>query len=1194
MARVRKFFLRVIGFSAAVILLVSGAGLVAVFNNIGGLNNYLLQAVLRYTLDTSVEVRGPVEVSWSSTADGSAMLSGSVNKIRIDDPGGTSFPALFELNHAEASILVGAALSGSLVFPSVLVSGLAVNLRVIGDDATSLDLALGGNGGATNSSAGPSDDNGFILPVFGKVLFEDISLGITEEGENHSETLFLKSLALDQDSDGERSTVTVVGALAGQPLTVEGETPSLASVLESASAFPVDLSINHDFADILISGTIDPFSAEPSIDLDIDVAAYSFKEILSLFRLATPIDGVARLTASISGPTTRVAVRDLEGELVLRSGGGGRVRGAIGNLNDLEDLTLAVTMELGADPPLFDALRAGGVDPTYLSLRASVGGSATAILVDDIDLLVEEAAGADIRYEGALTVLEIMDRPRLAQSRGTARVTIPVPDLYAEKLGLELVGAGEVNATASLRLDRSETLYVENARVEAPALGGAVLSIDGTIAGIAGDFATSEPTIDLKVEGRLSNPADLLARYFPDAPPVDGVRVKFGATGSAERISIAGLGASLEAPMGTRVVLRDGRARLARPAGSLLVDEIGLAFKVDMPETEWIAKWRGLEFPELGPTVATGMLKGDLNALSVRDLKINNAEPGKHRAEIAGAVSSVGILTQPGVVGGVDLRFAVEATSNDHLGALFDQNIPFVETITAVGDVTGGLGGNAETLALSALNVDVGAGMIGTFNAKGRVEDVLDRRGVNLTLSARVDPVALAERTVPGGESEEFGHLVASALLTDDDGALGIEDLVIQSEGSRDWSVKLWGGIDDLAAQDEIALRMTAEMAKPSVVSAALGMDAIGLKATTFDGTITGNDERLSVNGAFVVGETRFEGELLGDISGRIPKLKGKLFSRYLNISDFVADPAKPSEIAPESAEQAERQPADRLVFGEDPLPFDLLNKADIEIDLAVDEVVGSTVALDRIAASAELRSGRLVIDPIVLDLVGGRINSVIRMDASGPVPTVSVRARADNLDVATGFRVADTEPPIAGQLDAILNVGANGQSPRSLARTLDGRFEAVMVNGRIQTSAFDLMGLDIFSWMLSRSASRGFTEADCLLIRLDSEDGKATLTNFILDTEGLRTGGTGQINLAEETISLIFNPEPKNTVVAKFGTPVEITGSLADPKVDLNAINLATDMLARIALSPVQVLESLLPSVGGGDPEQNHPCAKK
>ena len=161
MARIRFYVWRVMGLSAILILSISFAGPVAVFTNVGGLNSYLLQMTLRHTFETSVDVGGPVDVSWSTTADGSAALSVSVYKVRIDDPKGMSFPALLELRHAKATVLVGAGLSGVLVFPSVLVRGLVVNLRVINKDETSLDLAKG-----QTSETTVADEDGIVLPVF--------------------------------------------------------------------------------------------------------------------------------------------------------------------------------------------------------------------------------------------------------------------------------------------------------------------------------------------------------------------------------------------------------------------------------------------------------------------------------------------------------------------------------------------------------------------------------------------------------------------------------------------------------------------------------------------------------------------------------------------------------------------------------------------------------------------------------------------------------------------------------------------------------------------------------------------------------------------------------------------------------------------------------------------------------------------
>ncbi len=94
-----------------------------------------------------------------------------------------------------------------------------------------------------------------------------------------------------------------------------------------------------------------------------------------------------------------------------------------------------------------------------------------------------------------------------------------------------------------------------------------------------------------------------------------------------------------------------------------------------------------------------------------------------------------------------------------------------------------------------------------------------------------------------------------------------------------------------------------------------------------------------------------------------------------------------------------------------------------------------------------------------------------------------------------------------------------------------------------------------------------------------------------MLDTPNVMAVGAGDINFARETLDVRIRPSAKQRNLIELATPFAITGNLANPSVAASTTGGAARALARVALSPVNLLGPLLPFVNdrGGDP--GNPC---
>jgi hypothetical protein len=108
----------------------------------------------------------------------------------------------------------------------------------------------------------------------------------------------------------------------------------------------------------------------------------------------------------------------------------------------------------------------------------------------------------------------------------------------------------------------------------------------------------------------------------------------------------------------------------------------------------------------------------------------------------------------------------------------------------------------------------------------------------------------------------------------------------------------------------------------------------------------------------------------------------------------------------------------------------------------------------------------------------------------------------------------------------------------------------------------------------------------NCLIAKFEVADGIATASPILLDTPDTIVLGRGNINIADETITLEIRPYAKDGSRRPVGVPLHITGTFADPRITVDKAGFAARLGAALGLGAIEVspdLKALL-SAGLGD----------
>jgi AsmA protein len=247
-------------------------------------------------------------------------------------------------------------------------------------------------------------------------------------------------------------------------------------------------------------------------------------------------------------------------------------------------------------------------------------------------------------------------------------------------------------------------------------------------------------------------------------------------------------------------------------------------------------------------------------------------------------------------------------------------------------------------------------------------------------------------------------------------------------------------------------------------------------------------------------------------------------------------------------------------------LPFDMLRRADADIQMKVGALTsGGTVYRD-IAGHLLLQDGKLRLDPFAAVLPGGRMELKLSADATEAAPPVSVAMRAPGLALKPLLAVLGLPDDASGVVDVDLDLRGAGRTPHAIAAGMDGHAGLSMVNGRIENRLIaETIGQALREANLPDFGVRGGnSEVRCFAARLDAVHGVAQLRALLLDATLVHMEGAGSVNLGDETLALRLEPLAR---VGGIGVmvPLRVGGTFRKPKATVDAVGAAGEA-ARLA----------------------------
>jgi uncharacterized protein involved in outer membrane biogenesis len=321
------------------------------------------------------------------------------------------------------------------------------------------------------------------------------------------------------------------------------------------------------------------------------------------------------------------------------------------------------------------------------------------------------------------------------------------------------------------------------------------------------------------------------------------------------------------------------------------------------------------------------------------------------------------------------------------------------------------------------------------------------------------------------------------------------------------------------------------------------------------------------------LGESDLGGTVTVDLGAEPPAVEADLVADVLDVAELRAifGIPPPDEIIEAAAAD------DGLIAPDDRLDVALLGAANGRVSLSVKRLVAPTIPpLDDLAAELNLDGVVLRAQPLVFGVGGGEVRTFVSLYGDKDPMGIDLLAYVRDVSLKELFRGTEFVEEMAGKLDGRTRLTGLGNTWHEMLSGADGDIELVMSEGQVSGLLIELIGLDIAEALGLYLGDDTQVPIRCLVADLAIEAGVVKSRTLLLDTTDTLITGTGQLDLATETIDLSLTPEPKDVSFLSLRSTVSVEGRLAD-------LSVAPDLASILRL---------LPPIDLGTAE-NAPCAQ-
>ncbi len=317
------------------------------------------------------------------------------------------------------------------------------------------------------------------------------------------------------------------------------------------------------------------------------------------------------------------------------------------------------------------------------------------------------------------------------------------------------------------------------------------------------------------------------------------------------------------------------------------------------------------------------------------------------------------------------------------------------------------------------------------------------------------------------------------------------------------------------------------------------------------------------------VGDSLLRGTGALDLGGERPRLALQIAAPNLQLDDFplpdqLSDPqAQPRQVGVLGAARDVAGRTDHL------LSAGFLKKFDASVDVTADAVRAGERRLGGGALGLRLESGRLAVDPAVLNLPGGSLRLSMDYDLKESDIDFAIAANAERFDYGFVVNRLGLGDDSNGLFSLRLNLRGTAPTLDSILRHANGTVDVAIWPNEMRSGMFKLWSANMILTVLTLIDPQRPSRMNCIVGRFDLKDGAVSDNKVIIDTTALRIRGAGQIDLHTEEINAVFRPRAKGVALFRLQQPLRVSGTLSNQRFGIDPRD-TPEAVIRLVFSPI------------------------
>ena len=329
------------------------------------------------------------------------------------------------------------------------------------------------------------------------------------------------------------------------------------------------------------------------------------------------------------------------------------------------------------------------------------------------------------------------------------------------------------------------------------------------------------------------------------------------------------------------------------------------------------------------------------------------------------------------------------------------------------------------------------------------------------------------------------------------------------------------------------------------------------------------------------VGNSDLGGTITVDPRGTRPGVTAELQSRRVDLADltgFIG--GRPGRGTPtRQTQQGSR------VLPDQPVNIPKLEAANVHLTYRARQVAGGSAPVDNLRADLELVDGIITLRPVAFGIGRGEVAGNLVLT---PVEGEALRLEGDvdfrRVDISRLMRFVGSEG--GGVLTGRARIAATGRSTAEMLARGDGSLILMTAGGNLSAFLVDLSGLRLGNAIFSAFGLPSRTRIECFVGDFVLRRGVLQPRMLLLETSDALMSASGTIRLDQERLNMRVRSQAKRLTVAALPTDLLVTGTLRDPSVQPEIVELGIRGGIAAALGFTAAPLAILPTIelGIGD----------